>query len=409
MIPWLAVAALAQEPALTAEAHGNVKSFFLATFPYENELFMPDGPYGQGIASARVQLTAKAIEHFTLEIHPALTAQSATESAVGDTIGTGVGQSAPEAVDLTWIEDDGTLRMIGRIDWMYLRTSYPGIDVTLGRQPVGFGNGLFFTPMDLVNPFSVTTIDTEFRAGVDAVRVDGFLGMSRISAVAAYAGDWTLDETVLAIHGQGTIGVTDVSGFLGSVYAEPVFGLGAVTSIGPVGVHTDTTLTLPEDDDPFVRSVVGVTWRPTATTSLSTEAYLQTFGASSPDGYLLVASSDRFTRGEVWQMGRTYAALSLGQEITPLILGNLALIGNLADPSAMLAPSLTWSLAENADLSAGVYAGLGARPEEVDPLDLVNPATLQPWGPKKLSSRLGIQSEFGLVPTTAFLQMRAYF
>ena len=40
---------------------------------------------------------------------------------------------------------------------------------------------------------------------------------------------------------------------------------------------------------------------------------------------------------------------------------------------------------------------------------LINPATLQPWGTKKLASRLGIQSEFGLIPTTAFLQMRAYF
>ena len=312
-------------------------------------------------------------------------------------------------MDLTWTEDDGTLLMIGRIDWMSLRASYPGIDLTLGRQPVGFGNGLFFTPMDLVNPFSVTTIDTEFRAGVDAIRVDGFLGMSRISAVAAYAGDWTLDETVLAMHGQGTIGVTDISGFLGSVYAEPVFGVGAVTSIGSIGIHTDTTLTLPADEDAFLRSVVGATWRPGATTSLSAEAYLQTFGATSPDEYLVVAASDRFARGEVWQMGRTYAALSVGQEITPLINGNLALIGNLEDPSAMLAPSLSWSLAENADLSAGAYAGLGARPEEVDPLDLINPATLQPWGTKKLASRLGIQSEFGLIPTTAFLQMRAYF
>jgi len=411
VIAWLAVAALAQDPAVTAEVHGNAKTFFLATFPYENELLMPAGPYGQGVASGRVAFTARAIDHFTLEIHPAFTAQSGTDNPLGETVGTGVGLSAPEAVDLTWTndDDDGTLTMIGRIDWLSLRTSYPGIDVTLGRQAIGFGNGLFFTPMDLVNPFTATTIDTEYRPGVDAVRVDGFMGMSgKISGVAAYAGDWDLEGTVLAVHGQGTLGVTDLGGFVGSIHAEPVFGVGVVTSIGPVGIHSDTTLTLPVEEDPFVRSVVGATWIQ-GNTTLSGEAYVQTFGAENPNQYLVVATADRFARGEVWQMGRYYGALSLGHQITPLISGSLAVIANLQDPSAMLAPNLSWSVSENADLSLGGYAGLGTKPEEVDPFDLLKPGTLEPLGPKKLGSKLGVQSEFGLIPVTTFLQMRAYF
>jgi hypothetical protein len=406
----LAGAALAGDPAVTAEVHGNAKTFFLATFPYENELLMPPGPYGQGAASGRIAFTAKALDHLTLEVHPAFTLQSAVDNALGDTVGTGVGLSAPEAVDLTWTnDDDGTLAMMGRIDWLSLRTSYPGIDVTLGRQPIGFGNGLFFTPMDLVNPFAITTIDTEYRPGVDAVRVDGFLGMSgKITGVAAYAGDWDLEGTVLAATGQGTIGVTDLSGFVGSVHAEPVFGIGMVTSLGPVGIHSDSTLTLAADDDPFVRSVLGATWIQ-GNTTLSGEVYVQTFGASEPDAYLVVATSDRYARGEVWQLGRYYAAVSLAHQITPLLNGGVAVITNLQDPSGMLAPNLSWSVAENADLSLGAYAGLGKRPDEVDPLDLINPETFQPYGPKQIAGRLGIQSEFGLIPVTTFLQMRAYF
>ncbi len=412
MIPLLAAVALAQDPAVTATVSGNAKTFVLATFPYENELLMPAGPYGQGVASGRIAFGVDAFDHFSLEIHPSFAAQTATTSLFGDAVGTGVGLSAPEVVDLTWNnDDDGTLTLTGRIDWLSLRTSYPGIDVTLGRQPIGFGNGMFFTPMDLVNPFGLTTIDTEYRPGVDAVRVDGFIGMSgKITGVAAYAGDWDLEGTVLAVHGQGTLGVTDLSGFVGSIHAEPVFGVGVVSSIGPVGVHSDATLTLPQDDeDPFVRAVVGGTWRPTGTTSLTGEAYVQTFGASDADQYLVVATADRFARGEVWQMGRYYAAISLGQEITPLINGGLTVMANLQDPSALLAPNLSWSISENSDLSLGGYVGLGKHPDEVDPLDLINPETFQPWGPKKLASRLGIQSEFGLIPVTTFVQMRSYF
>ena len=410
MILLLAAVALGADPAVTAAVHGNAKTFFLATFPYDNALLMPVGPYGQGVASGRVAITTKAIDHFTLELHPAFALQSATDNPLGEAVGTGVGLGAPEAIDLSWTnDDDGTLTMNGRIDWLSLRMNYPGIDVTLGRQPIGFGNGLFFTPMDLVNPFTVTTIDTEYRPGVDSIRVDGFMGMSgKITGVAAYAGDWDLEGTVLAMHGQGTIGVTDFSGFVGSIHAEPVFGVGIVTSLGPVGLHSDTTVTLPVDDDAFVRSVVGASWAQ-GNTNLAGEVYVQTFGASDPDQYLVVATLDRFARGEVWQMGRYYAAVSLGHQITPLIGSSLALIANLQDPSAMLAPNLSWSVSENADLSLGGYVGLGKHPDEVDPLDLINPATFQPWGPKKLASRLGIRSEFGLIPVTTFLQMRAYF
>ena len=36
-----------------------------------------------------------------------------------------------------------------------------------GRQAITWGNGLFYAPMDLVNPFDPATIDTEYKAGDD--------------------------------------------------------------------------------------------------------------------------------------------------------------------------------------------------------------------------------------------------
>ena len=125
--------------------------------------------------------------------------------------------------------------------------------------------------------------------------------------------------------------------------------------------------------------------------TVSGEAYYQGFGASDPDGYLAVLTSPRFARGEVWQAGQVYGAVALSQEITPLVAGSVAVISNLLDPSALIAPGLTWSISDEAAMGIGGYFGAGERPDFDDPL--------QPE----------IRSEFGLYPAAGYLQLKAYF
>ena len=40
-------------------------------------------------------------------------------------------------------------------------------NLRFGRQALSWGNGLFYAPMDLVNPFDPAAIDTEYKAGDD--------------------------------------------------------------------------------------------------------------------------------------------------------------------------------------------------------------------------------------------------
>lgn len=432
---------------LTAELHGDVKAFFVAGVPHQWFGFSDDSvamldavglseeealdyyglsadPYAQGVASARlkgmVQLGA-----VRFDVHYAFAAQTAGASSTTPGLSTGVGLTAPELVPLSFSPDTGDqLTIRHRIDRLVLSAKLPKVDLTLGRQPISFGTGRFFTPMDLVNPFHPATIDTEYKPGVDAVRVDAYAGTAtHLTAVAAWAGEPVigdnprdadrpvLDDTVLALTGQATVGVTDLLAFVGSVHAEPVFGLGTSGSIGPVGVHGEATLTLPADDDPFVRAVVGADGRPTGTTTLMGEVYYQSFGAADPSGYLDALDSPRFERGEVWQMGQLYAAVAVSQEITPLMYGNVSVIANLRDPSALLALGGAWSVADNADVGFGGYLGIGEPPEEVDLDFTLDPATMTPTvtAPSDTTLAESVQSEFGLYPAMAYVQVRTYF
>lgn len=427
MIPWLWVLALAaaEEPPVTVDLGGDVKAFFVVTDPYPWLVIsepladlLPEAsdPLGQGIADLRLKLLARFGERVRLDAHHALTARNALPISGLAGTSAGVALEAPETVDLSWEAETGdALEVTGRTDRLALRATLPGVDVVLGRQPVTFGTGQFFTPMDVVNPFGVATIDTEYKPGIDALRVDAFAGMSgRVGVVAAYAGDWDLDGMLLAASGQTTVGVTDLHALVGLMRSDIVLGAGTASAIGIIGVHADLTVTLPPQDtgeDPFVRTVAGADWRPTGTTTVSGEAYLQTLGAAAAEDYLEVAEGTRFSRGELWQLGRWYAGVALAQEVTPLVFANLAVIGNLTDPSALVAPGISWSAGTDVTVAAGVYGGLGQRPDEVE-LDVSgNPLTgaieIDPPDPDALAS--SVHSEFGLYPTVAYLQMKAYF
>ncbi len=443
---FLTSAAIAAEvPA--ASVHGDVKVFFLAGVPKPWFGFTDDAvdlfdaaglteaealelygldaaPFSQGVASGRLKGTA-AYGPVRLEAHWAFAAQSAATSTAAVGLGTGVGSTAPELFPLTWSPDVGDgLGLTHRIDRLVVAAKLPHVDLTLGRQPVSFGVGRVFTPMDLVNPFHPATIDNEYKPGVDAARVDAYVGgTGRVTAVAAWAGPPPIgddavqveapatDVLVLAATAQVTVGVTDLLVFVGDVRSEPVIGVGTASSIGPVGVHAEATVTLPTTGDPFVRGVAGAMWRPTDTTTLTGEAYAQSFGATDAGDYLAALESERVARGELWTVGQLYASVAVAQEITPVVHLSAAVIANLRDPSALCTLAAGWSVADNAELVLGLYAGLGAPPDEAE-IDLtIDPATLQPTLVLPDDDALGatVNSEFGLYPTMAFLQVKTYF
>lgn len=402
----LASTAWAQSP-VDGEVHGELSTFFFGSVPEQHAVFAPDGATGSGSVTGRLKGQLDLGQQLRLTAHPVLSSSTGQASLIR----TGVGTETPESIDLSLQPDlDGILDVRARMDWLHLRAKTEGAALTVGRQPIGFGTGVFFSPMDLVSPFGLTTVDTSHRPGVDAVRIDGFFGTSgRVTGVAAYGGAWDLDGMIFLTEGQLTLNLTDLHLMAGEVHGEHVLGLGVASSAGPVGLHGDITLTLPEDEDAFTRAVVGADWRPTEKTMLSAEAYLQTLGATDPDEYLVLASSDRFARGELQQLGRTYLGAMVQQELSALTHGGLAVFSNLEDHSALLSPSLSTSIGDNADLMAGAFIGLGARPEQVDPMDLVDPLTFQPLPEDELARRLGVQSEFGLVAPTFFVQMKSAF
>ncbi|MEE2960919.1 MAG: hypothetical protein VYA34_09250 [Myxococcota bacterium] len=58
------------------------------------------------------------------------------------------------------------------IDRLNVKWYLPWMDITLGRQAITLGTAYFWNPLDVFQPFSSTSIDRDYKSGVDALRID---------------------------------------------------------------------------------------------------------------------------------------------------------------------------------------------------------------------------------------------
>ena len=404
-------ARLVEDDAATLDLGGDIKAFGVGMFAYDHFL-MPEDPVGQGVFGFRAKLDGGIGRWFRYSFHHQLgaTAMSEAMSLTMSPTGGSSGEEIPQAVDLSWAAVEGATHTIsGRMDRMWVSFRVPHFDLTVGRQPVYFGSAFFFTPMDLVSPFSPMVIDREYKPGIDSARADIYIGMSgKISVVAAHAGSWDLEGSILAAHGGFTVGVFDLGFFAGEIYKSTVFGFDFSGALGPVAVYGEATVTLEKDETPFVRAVVGANHRFGFGLTVMGEVYVQTVGGADPEDYLALTATDRFRRGELWAMGRYYGALTLTYELAPLMNVSAFVVANLRDPSFLVGPSLSWSVADNAELATGLYLALGERPDEMDEMDFLNDDFSLKTEDEILAS-IPVNSEFGLSPSMAYINMKVYF
>ena len=360
------------------------KSFELGATVRSFAMLLGGGPLNGtaalSLSDVRARLDWRANEWFRLVIHDELALLVGSEplDAGAGPLGLGQGRRAPLWAPLDWtLTSSPRLALTDRIDWLWARFSRGPVQLSIGRQPVTVGTGVIWTPIDLLAPFSPLQIDTEFKPGVDALRIDVRLPLrmqlTLLGVVGRGAGP---DGFHVDAAGSAALARLELSlekmhlgAIAGYVRQDVVVGVDGMRDFGGADAHFAATVTyVPEQERRvrgqamFVRAVAGLTVAPGHDVHATLEVYYNGSGAEDPSEYSF--DDPRFQVGEVYNVGRLYSGLVMDWAAHPLIHLGAAVLANLRDPSLVFAPQLRYELAANTLLIAGAYVPAGSAGSE---------------------------------------------
>jgi hypothetical protein len=109
----------------------------------------------------------------------------------------------------------------------------------------------------------------------------------------------------------------------------------------------------------------------------------------------LEASMLRSATGQSVSLGEYLAGLQLSYDFHPLLSGQAVWIYSFSDASSLVSPTLTYSVADEADFICGATLGYGERPSTRQAAPGINIPVLE--------------SEYGTYPDVFFMEFKFYF
>ncbi len=342
-------------------------------------------PLGMGVFDARLYFAHRTPD-LKLVVHNQLTLQMQSATALG-LAGLGRAVSPPRWLPLLFSLDEPegapTLGLRSDADWLYAAYTAGPVTITAGRQPVSIGRGQLWTTSDRISMFSFTEVDTAYKPGVDAIRIDIAAGeRTNIMAIAA-VGELESQERDAQVELRGSSFLGELkqgwewgeAGLIGGmIRRDGVAGLNAVLDLGELSLHGEGTATFLSDDSlsspaieardiPVFEALVGATLRPVDTLTVVPELLYNGFGSWQAEDYLPIAFSERMAVGEQQGLGKLYAGVHTTWEIEPLTHLFNAMLTNVHDPSALALLGLRHNLSANVDGVIGAYAPIGRLPD----------------------------------------------
>ena len=279
--------------------------------------------------------------------------------------------------DLTSVFTDADkFAALHRLDRLWLGYVNDKTVLRIGRQAISWGNGLFFSPMDIVNPFDPTMIDTEYKAGDDMLYAQ-FLRDNGDDVQAAVVfrrnpmnGDFESDAGTASIKYHGVSRHAEYDLLAAVNHGEATLGIGGNRNIGGAVLRGDVVVT--EASSTTVQLVTNLSYSWTwggRNVSGAIEYYFNGFGQKDGryDSQSLAANPDlleRLLRGELFTIGRHYLAGSLMIEMTPLWLLTPNIFLNVEDGSALVQLVTQNDLQENLAFLGSLNVPIGPKGSE---------------------------------------------
>jgi len=279
------------------------------------------------------------------------------------------------------------------LDNIYMRISFPLLDLTLGRQQVSPGVGYAWNPTDIFN--SKTLLDPSYeQSGVSAIRAELPLA-SRLTVSTVVQPEDTWENSIVQAFLKTGIGSFDIevtaaqfqwgrsyfttSGFLENEVQRTLVGGSFVGELLEWGIWAEGANNQLDGDDDFLEIVLGMDHTFDNSSYLLLE-YLHNENGIVKQNELTFDAFFQGLGGESHSLMQDYGFLYLMHQTFDFVGLSTIVIANFNDGSGSVGPQVDWNVFEDTNISVQGIFSWGADDTEFG---------LQDWG-----LRLRILSNF---------------
>ena len=295
-------------------------------------------------------------------------------------------------------DGDSTTSIDYELDRAVYRHRFKDMTLSLGRQPIDWGVGRFWQPMNVFGAFAPTDLDTDYKAGIDTITLEAYPGpFSAITAVYALAPH---DESELsnsgALHYRRAVGETsEVTVVGGRITGNKVLGASFESAWEGLGWRVEgLTYRLEGEAERELFWIAGIEYQFENQILLHAEYYDNSRGASAEFELATLSGDPLIATGLQQQLSRQMLGIGLNKDLTPLLNAGYTLLaaklkdaGGQGHVSLLHQLNLVYSVSNESDLLASLLFASG----------------------KGLSATDAPQSEFGHLPNSLSLRLRFYF
>ena len=272
------------------------------------------------------------------------------------------------------ISDDGYHRWLHRLDRLNVGYSADDWIIRFGRQAISWGNGINFNPLDIFNPFSPLSLDTEYKNGDDLFYMQWMLSnQTDLQLIYLPRRDTdsgelsnSLDSLALKMHIMSQSGDWDL--LVASHYDDTVYGLTYVRNVSGAVWRNDINLTRLANgrDTWFVDSNMDYSW---SAFGRNFYGYIEWFHNSLGQSIVDISSVDpalmeRITRGELYSLVNNIFSIGMMMEMNPRWNANLSMLYAPGDKGHFANLRFNYDWKQNASMIMGISLPGGARGSE---------------------------------------------
>ena len=278
----------------------------------------------------------------------------------------------------------------------------PFADLSVGRQAVAWGSARIVNPTDVIVPVRFSALESEYRKGVDAVRLRvPFGGMNELDAGYVFGEQLRFDRSAAFGRLKLYLLETDISVLTMLFREDLMIGLDLARALGEAGAWVEAAYVIPDilsleaaQDawaGDYLRLSAGLDYTFANGFYTYLEYHLNSAGESDAADYLQLAAEPAYSDGGAYLLGRHYLGLGGTYPLTPLLPASALALVNLNDLSLVITLCLEYNIKENVYVEAGCVLGLGENPV--------------------LAGGVPVEyrTEFGVYPNTIYTALKLYF